>query len=353
MSYKVGVIGAAGYVGAELVRLLVQHPEFELVAITSNADAGTPLSEAYPAFAGASDLTFATHDDPVVKSCDLVFLAVPHTAALAQVPGLLDAGVTVVDLSADYRLADAKVYEQWYGATHTSPELLATRAFGLPELFADDLEAARVLREQGKPALVACAGCYPTATSCASAPAVRAGWSQGLVIVDAKSGVTGAGKGCNANTHFCNADEDVQAYKVGCHRHTPEIEQILGKPGEVVFTPHLIPMKRGLLSTVYLQLTPEAADMSVEDMLVCYRDFYEGRPFVQVLPAGQQPKTASVVGTNVCQVGLAKNERTNTLICTGAIDNLCKGAAGQAVQCANIVFGLDETCGLPRVGMPV
>ena len=353
MSYKVGVIGAAGYAGAELVRLLVQHPEFELVAITSNADAGTPLDEAYPAFAGASGLTFTTHDDPQVKSCDLVFLAVPHTAALAQVPGLLAAGVTVVDLSADYRLADAKVYEQWYGATHTSPELLATRAFGLPELFGDDLARARELRAAGKPALVACAGCYPTATSLSSAPAVRAGWSQGLVVVDAKSGVTGAGKGCNAKTHFCSADEDVQAYKVGCHRHTPEIEQILGKPGEVVFTPHLIPMKRGLLSTVYLRLTAEAADMTVEDMLVCYRDFYDGRPFVQVLPAGRQPKTASVVGTNVCQVGLAKDERTGTLVCTGAIDNLCKGAAGQAVQCANIVFGLGEACGLPRVGMPV
>ena len=353
MSYKVGVIGAAGYAGAELVRLLVQHPEFDLEVITSNADAGTPLKEAYPAFAGASDLVFTTHDDPAVKSCDLVFLAVPHTAALAQVPGLLAAGVTVVDLSADYRLKDPAVYEQWYGTAHTSPELLATRAFGLPELFGADLARAHELHEAGKPALVACAGCYPTATSLASAPAIRAGWTQGLVVVDAKSGVTGAGKGCNAKTHFCNADEDVQAYKVGCHRHTPEIEQILGKEGEVVFTPHLIPMKRGLLSTVYLQLTDEAASLSVEDMLARYHELYDGRPFVQVLPAGEQPRTASVVGTNVAQVALAKNERTHTLIATGAIDNLCKGAAGQGVQCANIVFGLDEACGLPRVGMPV
>ena len=353
MSYKVGVIGAAGYAGAELVRLLLQHPEFDLTVITSNADAGTALADAYPAFAGASDLAFTTHDDPAVRECDLVFLAVPHTAAMSQVPALLDAGVTVVDLSADYRLSDKDVYEQWYGATHTSPELLATRSFGLPELFGEDIERAHALHEAGKPALVACAGCYPTATSLASAPAVRAGWTQGLVIVDAKSGVTGAGKGCSAKTHFCNADEDVQAYNVGRHRHTPEIEQILGKPGEVVFTPHLVPQKRGLLSTVYLQLTDEAADMSVEDMLECYHALYDGRPFVQVLPAGKLPRTASVVGTNVCQVGLAKNERAHTLVAIGAIDNLCKGAAGQGVQCANLVFGLDEKTGLSNVGMPV
>ncbi|MEE1372499.1 MAG: N-acetyl-gamma-glutamyl-phosphate reductase [Parolsenella sp.] len=353
MSYKVGIIGAAGFAGAELVRLVLQHPEFELAAITSNADAGTLLADVYPAFAGASDLVFTTHDDPAVKSCDLAFLAVPHTAAMAQAPALLDAGVTVVDLSADYRLADKDVYEQWYGAKHTSPELLATRSFGLPELFPEDIERARALRAAGKPALVGCAGCYPTATSIASAPAIRAGWTQGIVIVDAKSGVTGAGKGCNAKTHFCNADEDVQAYNVGKHRHTPEIEQILGKPGEVVFTPHLVPMRRGILSTVYLQLTPEAASMSVEDMVDYYAGFYSGRPFAQVLPAGKLPRTSSVTGTNVCQVGLAKNERTNTLVAIGAIDNLCKGAAGQAVQCANLVFGLAEDTGLARVGMPV
>lgn len=353
MSYKVGIIGAAGFAGAELVRLVLQHPEFELAVITSNADAGTSLADVYPAFAGASDLVFTTHDDPAVKSCDLAFLAVPHTAAMAQAPALLDAGVTVVDLSADYRLADKDVYEQWYGAKHTSPELLATRSFGLPELFGEDIDRARELHAAGKPALVACAGCYPTATSIASVPAIRAGWTQGLVIVDAKSGVTGAGKGCNAKTHFCNADEDVQAYNVGKHRHTPEIEQILGKPGEVVFTPHLVPQRRGILSTVYLQLTPEAASMSVEEMVDYYDGFYAGRPFAQVLPAGKLPRTSSVTGTNVCQVGLAKNERTNTLVAIGAIDNLCKGAAGQAVQCANLVFGLVEDAGLARVGMPV
>ena len=353
MAYKVGVIGAAGYAGAELVRLVLQHPEFELVCITSNADAGTPLADVYPAFAGASDLAFTSHDDSRLTSCDLVFLAVPHTAALAQVPRLLAAGVSVFDLSADYRLKDPAVYERWYGTKHTSPELLEWRAFGQPELFADDIASARARREAGKPALVACAGCYPTATSLAAAPAVRAGWTQGTVVVDAKSGVTGAGKGCSAKTHFCSADEDVQAYNVGRHRHTPEIEQILGLSGRVVFAPHLVPLKRGLHSTVYLQLTDEAAQMGLAAMLEHYRSFYEGRPFVQVLGEGVLPKTASVVGNNICQVGLALNAPTKTLVAMGAIDNLCKGAAGQAVQCANLVLGLPETCGLPRVGMPV
>lgn len=353
MSYKVGVIGAAGYAGAELVRLCLQHPDFDLSVITSNSDAGTPLADAYPAFAGASDLVFTTHDDATVKNCDLVFLAVPHTAAMAQVPSLLAAGITVIDLSADYRLSDAAVFEKWYAAPHTSPELLKTRSFGLPELFADDIAKAAATYAQGKPALVACAGCYPTATSLASAPAIRAGWAEGMVIVDAKSGITGAGKGCTPKTHFCNADEDVQAYNVGKHRHTPEIEQILDKQDQVVFTPHLVPLKRGLHSTVYLQLSEAGKKLSLEDMVAYYQDFYAARPFVHVCEAGKFPRTASVVGTNMAHVGLAINPSTNTLVCLGAIDNLCKGAAGQAVQCANLVLGLSETAGLSCVGMPV
>lgn len=353
MSYKIGIIGAAGYAGAELVRICLQHPEFELSVVTSNADAGTSLAAAYPAFAGATDLVFTTHDDAAVKACDLVFLAVPHTAAMAQVPSLLAAGVTVVDLSADYRLSDPAVFEQWYGAKHTSPELLQTRAFGLPELFAEDIAKAASTYAAGEPALVACAGCYPTATSLASAPAIRAGWSEGTVIVDAKSGITGAGKGCSAKTHFCNADEDVQAYNVGKHRHTPEIEQILGKSGALVFTPHLVPLKRGLHSTVYLQLNEAGSQLTLEDMVAYYKDFYEGHPFVHVCDAGTLPRTASVVGTNMAHVGLAVNASTNTLVCLGAIDNLCKGAADQAVQCANLVLGLAEDTGLARVGMPV
>lgn len=356
MSYRVGVVGAAGYAGIELVRLLIAHPEFELVAITSNADAGQRLASVYPAFAGASDLVFSAHDDPQLATCDAVFLAVPHTAALAAVPSLLDAGVTVIDLSADYRLSDPAVYERWYDAPHTSPELLAKRAFGLPELFAEDLAQAACRRDAGDAVLVACAGCYPTATSLGAYPAIAAGWMApgGVAIVDAISGVTGAGKGATARTHYCSADESVEAYGVCKHRHTPEIEQILGLPGRVVFTPHLAPLKRGLLSTVNIPLAPEAAQsLAVADAVAHYRSFYEDSPFVRVLDAGEQPKTSSVVGSNACQIGLAVNAGARMLVVTSAIDNLCKGAAGQAVQCANIVFSLDERCGLPLLALPV
>ena len=356
MAYKVGVVGAAGYAGIEAVRLLLNHPAFELVVITSNADAGQPLASVYPAFAGVSDLVFSTHDDPALTECDAVFLAVPHTAALAAVPGLLAAGVTVIDLSADYRLSDPAVYERWYNTPHTSPELLATRAFGLPELAADDLADAAARYAAGEAVLVACAGCYPTATSLGAYPAIDAGWlAEGAsVVVDAISGVTGAGKSANARTHFCSADENVEAYNVCRHRHTPEIEQILGLPDRVVFTPHLAPLRRGLLSTVNIPLAADvAATLTDEAVIERYRAFYEARPFVRVLDAGQNPKTSSVAGSNACQIGVAVNARARMLVVTSAIDNLCKGAAGQAIQCANIVFGLDERCGLPLAAMPV
>ena len=229
MSLKVGIVGAAGYAGAELIRLVLGHSEFELVAITSNADAGQPLSAVYPSFAGVSDLVFTTHDAPELKSCDAVFLAVPHTAAMAQVPALLAAGVSCFDLSADYRLSDPAVFEAWYAVEHTSPDLLKTRAFGLPELFCQDLEAAAADHAADKPVLIACAGCYPTATSLAAAPAVRAGWvaQGGPVIVDAISGVTGAGKSCNARTHFCSADENLEAYGVGKPRRSSNPKTML------------------------------------------------------------------------------------------------------------------------------
>ena len=355
MAYQVGVVGAAGYAGAELVRLLLAHPDFELKAITSNADAGVRLADIYPAFTGETDLVFTSHDDPALMALDAVFLAVPHTAAMGMAPSLLAHGVSVFDLSADYRLASAEVYEEWYGVPHASPELLAGRAFGLPELFAKDLADARASLETGELALVACAGCYPTATPLVAAPALRMGWCREdtIVVVDAVSGVTGAGKGCNARTHYCSADENVEAYGVCKHRHTPEIEQILQAKDRVVFTPHLAPLKRGLLSTVTLRLTQEAAAMDVEEAVEAYRSFYEDAPLVTVLDAGAMPRTASVAGTCRCQIGLAVDPRTGVLVATGAIDNLCKGAAGQAVQCANIVFGLEERRGLPLFAMPV
>lgn len=358
MGIQVGVMGAAGYAGAELVRLVLGHPDMELAAVTSNADAGVALADVYPAFAGVTDLAFTTHDDPILFDLDAVFLAVPHTAAMAAVPALLEHSVSVFDLSADYRLKDAGVYQAWYNAEHTSPELLETRAFGLPELFAGDLASAAATRAAGDPVLVACAGCYPTATSLAALPAIKQGWvaDAGAIVVDAISGVTGAGKGANQRTHFCSADENLEAYGVGKHRHTPEIEQILDAKDRVVFTPHLAPLKRGLLSTVTL---PLAADfmgddgLDADEVVAAYREFYKDSPMVRVLDAGQMPKTSSVVGTCGCHIGLALNRRAGVLVAVAAIDNLCKGAAGQAVQCANIVYGWDQRRGLPMVAMPV
>lgn len=354
MSIKCGIVGAAGFAGIELVRVALRHPEFELVAVTSNELAGTPVAKEYPCFTGATDLAFSRHDDPVLDQCDVVFLAVPHTAAMAMAPRIVDRGGVVVDLSADFRLKDPAVYEQWYKVPHTQTELLKRAAFGLPELFPDDLVAAAQQRKEGKGAVVGCAGCYPTATTLAAAPAVRLGLvdDKAPIVVDAISGVTGAGKKATARTHFCFANENLEAYGVATHRHTPEIEQILGVSDRLVFTPHLAPLNRGLLSTVNLPLAAGATH-DVAKIVESYKELYRDSAFVTVLDAGVMPKTSSVVGTNCAHIGLAVNERVGMLIAVGAIDNLCKGAANQAVQCANIVFGLPEDLGLDKVAVPV
>lgn len=354
MTIKTGIVGAAGFAGIELVRLLGEHPSFEVGVVTSDSLAGTPVSDLYPALAGHTDLVFEKHGVDALEGCDAVFLAVPHTAAMSQVPALLEAGISVFDLSADYRLKDAAVYKRWYATEHTSPELLEKAAFGLPELFASELARAAAEREAGAAALVACAGCYPTATSLAAYPAIHTGLVDGTVIVDAVSGVTGAGKKATERTHFCFANESIEAYGVGTHRHTPEIEQILGLEGKVVFTPHLAPLSRGILSTVYLPLSAEhAGETSLEAIRDLYTEFYAEDAFVRVLPLGTMPKTGSVAGSNACHIGLALSAAGDMLIAVGAIDNLCKGAAGQAVQCANIVFGLPETTGLTAPALPV
>ncbi len=355
MAIRTGIVGAAGFAGAELVRLVLNHPEMDLEVITSNELAGTPVASEYPGFVGATDLTFSRHDDPALDECELVFLAVPHTASLGVSPQLVEQGKAVIDLSADFRLKDPAVYEKWYGVKHTAVDLLARAAFGLPELFPEDLERVSADHADGQGILVACAGCYPTASSLAAAPAVRGGLVKpdSVVIVDAISGVTGAGKKATARTHFCFADENVEAYGLATHRHTPEIEQILGLEDRLVFTPHLAPLNRGLISTVTMALAEESASIDTATVLEQYRAFYENRPFVHVLDEGTLPKTSSVVGTDCAQIGLAVQPRTHMVTAVCAIDNLGKGAAAQAVQCANIVLGLGEETGLYHVAVPV
>ncbi|MDD6289597.1 MAG: N-acetyl-gamma-glutamyl-phosphate reductase [Eggerthellales bacterium] len=354
MGLKAGVVGAAGFAGIELVRLLLRHPEFELTVVTSDAWAGTPVSAMYPAFAGVTDLSFCSNANANLAECDVVFLAVPHTAALAVAPGLLEQGVSVVDLSADFRLSDPDQYRKWYKTPHTAPELLKQRAFGLPELFAEDLKTLADRRKEGQAVLVGCAGCYPTATSLAAAPAIRAGLvdSEGVVVVDAVSGVTGAGKKATERTHFCFANENLEAYGVATHRHTPEISQILGLGERLVFTPHLAPLNRGLLSTVTMPLDPNAPAPSQEELDQIYEDFYRDSPLVH-FAKGVQPKTGSVAGTDRAQVGAVVHQAAKMIVATGAIDNLGKGSAGQAVQCANIICGLDEACGLDLIACAI
>lgn len=335
----VAIVGAAGYAGIELTRLLLGHPSFEPVCVTSAADAGRRVSDLYPGLAG-TDLVFEAPDAASIAGrAQVAFLAVPHTAAIAMTPALLDAGVTVVDCSADFRLRDPDVYAAWYGVVHGAQDLLSEAVYGLPELWRAALPGAR---------LVACPGCYPTATLLASAPAVRAGVvTSGRVIADAISGVSGAGRAATATTHFVCVAESVAAYKVAAHRHTPEIAQGLADLGlaspAVVFTPHLAPFSRGLLSTVYLEVSPE---LSADDAYALYRDAYAGEAFVTVCEPGVQPATGHVRGSNRAHVGVVLDTASRTLIATCAIDNLVKGAAGQAVQCANVALGLPETAGL-------
>lgn len=337
---RVAVVGAAGYAGVEAVRFVLGHPRLSLALATSAADEGRHISELYPALVGLTDVVFSAPDvASIAERADVAMLAVPHTAAMAMAPQLLAAGLTVIDLSADFRLADPTVYEAWYEVPHSAPGLLAQAVYGLPELDRSRLAGAK---------LVACPGCYPTATILAAFPALESGTAIGTrVVVDAKSGVSGAGRSPSATAHFCSANEAVAPYKVGAHRHTPEMEQALagvaGHDIAVIFAPHLVPMTRGLLSTVYLDVEQ---GFTTEQAVELYRGRYHAEPFIHVHDAGAMPSTAEVKGTNRASIGLSVDERTNTLVAACAIDNLGKGAAGQAIQCLNAVLGFAETDGL-------
>ena len=333
---RIGIIGASGYTGAELLRLAAAHPELDVVVATGDSQAGTAVADLYPSLAAAyPGLTFHPYDPAEVEGLDLVFLGLPHGASQAIVPELIGRVGHVVDLAADFRLRDAALYPIWYGEAHAAPELLASFAYGLPELFRDEIKGA---------AHVAAPGCYPTASSLALAPLVRSGLVEPAgIIVDAASGASGAGRPPKPNTTFCTVDEDFTAYGLLDHRHTPEIEQATG--GSVLFTPHLAPMNRGILATCYARPT---GPTSTAEALQVLADAYADEPFVVV--SERSPSTKATLGSNTAHLTARVDPRTGWVVAIAAIDNLTKGASGQAVQCANLLLDLPETTGLPIAG---
>ena len=334
---EVGIVGGSGYTGAELLRLVAAHPTLRVRVATGDSQAGTRAADLYPSLAAAHpDLVFEAYDPDRLDGLDLVFLALPHGASQAIVPELVGRVGHLVDLAADFRLDDAALYPRWYGEAHQAPELLGRFAYGLPELFRAEIAAHDH---------VATPGCYPTAASLALAPLVRAGAVvPDGIVVDAASGVSGAGRPPKPATTFCTVDEDFTAYGLLDHRHTPEMEQVLG--ATVLFTPHLAPMNRGILATCYARPTGAT---STEALLALQRTAYAGEPFVVVTDGS--PSTKATLGSNAAHVTARHDERTGWVVAIAAIDNLTKGASGGAVQCANLLLGLPETAGLPIAGV--
>ena len=337
---RAGVAGATGYAGVELIRLLGLHPEVQLVLAGTESYQGQEVAAVYPHLRGRVDLVGQEAAAEALSQCDVVFTSLPHGVTMALAPDVLGAGGRLIDLGADFRLRDVATYEAWYKKEHTAPELVAEAVYGLPELYREQVRDAR---------LVANPGCYPTACALAAAPLLKAGVvSPQGIIFDAKSGVSGAGRGVNLGVHFSEVNENLKAYNIaGDHRHTPEIEQTLsdlaGEPVVVSFTPHLVPMTRGILATGYFTLTKAC---TTEQLVDLFREFYAREPFVRVRPAGDLPTTKQVWGSNYCDIGLKVDPRTGRVLVVSVIDNLVKGAAGQAIQNMNLLFGLPETTGL-------
>jgi len=340
---KVAVVGASGYTGVELIRILHNHPEVAVTSVTSEQSAGKRLSDVFPSLRGRYDKVLEPLvPEKIAEKVDIVFTALPHKAAMEVVPAFLAAGRIVIDLSADYRLHDPEVYAAWYDQ-HLNPELLSEAVYGLPELRREEIAAAR---------LVANPGCYPTSVILGLMPLLKEGLiDTASIIADSKSGVSGAGRGAKVDSLYCEVNEGFKAYGVGgVHRHIPEIEQeislLAGRKTMISFTPHLVPMDRGILSTIY---AATVKPISATDIHSLYEEHYDGEAFVRVLPQGEFPSTAFVRGSNFCDIGITFDNRTGRIIIVSALDNLVKGAAGQAVQNMNIVCDFPETMGLELI----
>ena len=339
MKIKAAIFGASGYTGQELIRILSGHPQAELMAVTSRRYAGVPVADVFPSLSGLTSLIYSNATpQEIAKLCDVVFLALPHGVSMDIAPVFIKAGKKVIDLSADYRLRELATYEKWY-AKHNSADLFGQAVYGLPELYRQEITKSR---------LIANPGCYPTSIILGLMPALKNNLLDvSTIIADSASGVSGAGRDPLVGSLFCEVDGGFKAYKVGKHRHTPEIEQELntlaGEKFAISFTPHLLPVKRGILSTVYATLTK---DITLAELHLLYVSAYAAEKFVRISPAGTYPNISSVCGSNYCDIGLAVDPRTNRVIIISAIDNLIKGAAGQAVQNMNLVCSLAEDGGL-------
>lgn len=343
---KIGIVGATGYTGVELLRLLAPRQDLELAVVTSRELQGSPVADHFPNLRGHVDLEFTAPDDAALQDCDAVFYATPHAVAMNTAGQLLEAGVRVIDLSADFRVKDIALWEQWYKTTHSCPDLVAEAVYGLPEVNREAIKEAR---------LVAVPGCYPTAIQLGFLPLLEAGLVDATrLIADAKSGVSGAGRKAAEDFLLCEASESIRAYGVEGHRHHPEICQGLaqasGSEIGLTFLPHLTPMVRGILATLYAPVKTDVS-VTIEQLHSIFKDRYANEPFVDVLPTGQYPATRTVRGSNRCSIAVSYSADTNTIIVLAAEDNLVKGASGQAIQNMNLMFGLEETEGLTGIAL--
>lgn len=334
---RVGIVGGTGYTGVELLRLLAMHPQAELHTITSRQEAGQPVADIFPSLRPQVRLSYASPEQAPLAECDVVFFATPHGIAMSQAPDLLKAGIRVIDLSADFRLRDAAAWRQWYSEPHVAPEWLDPAVYGLPEVNRERIRSAQ---------LVACPGCYPTAVQLGFLPLLEQGLvDAGSLVADAKSGVSGAGRNARLGSLYSEVSDSLAAYSVAGHRHLPEIIQGLQAAARtkvgLTFVPHLAPMNRGIFATLYARLLQPGADLQQ-----VFEARYHDEPFVDVLPAGAHPQTRNVRGANICQIAVHRPQGGDTVVVLSAIDNLTKGASGQAVQCFNLMFGFPEDTAL-------